>query len=139
MRRQPSPLACWSRHMASWLPLSLRRIHGQTAEPRNARPWGNPNGFTASTPLSMRKLVCCLCALLFAFPLTAVAADTDPPDTPQQKWFRDAKFGMFIHWGVYSVLGDGEWVMNNRHMSVRDYETIAPEFNPTEFNAAEWV
>jgi alpha-L-fucosidase len=60
-------------------------------------------------------------------------------DTPQQKWFRDAKFGMFIHWGVYSVLGDGEWVMNNRHMSVQDYETLPQQFNPVDFNAAEWV
>src|SRR5512137_592069 len=62
------------------------------------------------------------------------AAQTNTGDTPQQKWFRDAKFGMFIHWGVYSVLGDGEWVMNNRHMSIQDYETL-----PQQFNAAEWV
>ena len=67
------------------------------------------------------------------------AAQQDAQDTPQQKWFRDAKFGMFIHWGVYSVLGDGEWVMNNQHMSVTDYETLPQQFNPVEFNAAEWV
>ena len=35
-----------------------------------------------------------------------------------REWFQDARFGMFIHWGVYSVLGDGEWVMNNRKMTV---------------------
>ncbi len=67
------------------------------------------------------------------------AAQTNSGDTPQQKWFRDAKFGMFIHWGVYSVLGDGEWVMNNRHMPIEDYETLPQQFNPVDFNAAEWV
>ena len=46
---------------------------------------------------------------------------------------------MFIHWGVYSVLGDGEWVMNNRKISVANYEKLPPDFNPTDFNAAEWV
>ena len=53
--------------------------------------------------------------------------------------FQDAKFGMFIHWGVYSVLGKGEWVMNNDKIAVSDYEKLPPQFNPTEFNAAEWV
>ena len=62
-----------------------------------------------------------------------------PEATPQQQWFRDAKFGMFIHWGVYSVPGDGEWVMNNRGIPVGEYEELAPQFNPTEYNAAEWV
>jgi alpha-L-fucosidase len=46
---------------------------------------------------------------------------------------------MFIHWGVYSVLGDGEWVMHNRKMTIAEYEKLAPKFNPTEFDAAEWV
>ncbi|MFB3921656.1 MAG: alpha-L-fucosidase [Terriglobia bacterium] len=70
----------------------------------------------------------------------AVAGTPAPrEETPQQKWFRNAKFGMFIHWGVYSVLGDGEWVMNNRKMTVAEYEKLPPQFNPTEFNAAEWV
>ncbi len=61
------------------------------------------------------------------------------PETPQQQWFQDAKFGLFIHWGVYSVLGDGEWVMNNRKITVAEYEKLPPQFNPTEFNPAEWV
>jgi alpha-L-fucosidase len=56
-----------------------------------------------------------------------------------REWFQNARFGMFIHWGVYSVLGDGEWVMNNRKMTVAEYEKLPPQFNPTEYNAAEWV
>jgi len=56
-----------------------------------------------------------------------------------RQWFQDAKFGMFIHWGVYSVLGDGEWVMNNKKIPVSEYEKLPPQFNPVNFNAAEWV
>jgi len=56
-----------------------------------------------------------------------------------REWFQNARFGMFIHWGVYSVLGDGEWVMNNRKMTVAEYEKLTPQFNPTEYNPAEWV
>jgi alpha-L-fucosidase len=56
-----------------------------------------------------------------------------------RRWFQDAKFGMFIHWGVYSVLGDGEWVMNNKKIPVSEYEKLAPQFNPSNFNAAELV
>ena len=56
-----------------------------------------------------------------------------------REWFQDARFGMFIHWGVYSVLGDGEWVMNNRKIPISDYEKLPPAFNPIDFNAAEWV
>lgn len=56
-----------------------------------------------------------------------------------RQWFQDAKFGMFIHWGVYSVLGDGEWVMNNRGIAVHEYEKLPAFFNPTEFDPAQWV
>src|SRR6185295_18280636 len=56
-----------------------------------------------------------------------------------RKWFQDAKFGLFVHWGVYSVLGDGEWVMNNRKLRAAEYERLPGQFNPTGFNAAEWV
>jgi len=56
-----------------------------------------------------------------------------------RKEFRDDRFGVFIHWGIYSVLGDGEWVMNQRKMTVDEYEPLAKQFNPTKFDAAEWV
>ena len=74
----------------------------------------------------------------------ASAAGEEPYKPSQQnlearRWFQDAKFGMFIHWGVYSVLGDGEWVMNNKKIAVSEYEKLGPQFNPSSFNAAEWV
>ena len=56
-----------------------------------------------------------------------------------RKWFSDAKFGLFIHWGVYSILGDGEWVMNNQNISIEEYEKLPSFFNPIEYNPKEWV
>jgi len=81
---------------------------------------------------------------LLMFPLLALSLAGQsyrpaPENLKAREWFQDAKFGMFIHWGVYSVLGDGEWVMHNRKMTIAEYEKLAPKFNPTEFNAAEWV
>src|SRR5687767_5947011 len=56
-----------------------------------------------------------------------------------RQWFRDAKFGLFVHWGVYSQLGQGEWVMQNREIPVGTYEWLASAFNPMKFDAREWV
>jgi alpha-L-fucosidase len=56
-----------------------------------------------------------------------------------REWFRDARFGMFIHWGVYSQLGQGEWVMENRGIPVDTYEWLASAFNPVKFDAHAWV
>ena len=64
-------------------------------------------------------------------------------------WWRDARFGMFIHWGIYSVpaggykgapiKGLGEWIMDKAAIPVTEYETFAAEFNPVDFNADSWV
>ncbi|MFT3827178.1 MAG: alpha-L-fucosidase [Chitinophagaceae bacterium] len=65
------------------------------------------------------------------------------------QWFRDAKFGLFIHWGLYSNLagvwngkryyGSGEWIMSQGKIPAKDYAAAAAQFNPTEFNAEEWA
>lgn len=62
-----------------------------------------------------------------------------PENLAARRWFQDAKFGLFIHWGASSVLGDGEWVMNNRRIPASLYERLAPQFNPTQFDPAAWV
>ena len=72
-------------------------------------------------------------------PLVAQAEPVPPERLAAREWFRDARFGMFIHWGVYSLLGAGEWVMHNRNIAVPAYEWLASTFNPVRFNAAEWV
>lgn len=53
--------------------------------------------------------------------------------------FSQARFGIFIHWGIYSMLGDGEWVMHNKNINHKEYEKLAGGFYPHKFNAAEWV
>jgi alpha-L-fucosidase len=53
--------------------------------------------------------------------------------------FQDIKFGMFIHWGLYSLLGRGEWVMHWEKIPVLAYEKLVPQFNPIEFDADTWV
>jgi alpha-L-fucosidase len=53
--------------------------------------------------------------------------------------FSNDRFGLFIHWGPFSILGDGEWVMNNRNITVKNYKRLVNFFNPIDFNAAEWV
>ena len=53
--------------------------------------------------------------------------------------FQDNKFGIFLHYGIYSMLGDGEWVMNNKNLNWEEYAKLASGFYPIEFDAAEWV
>lgn len=62
-----------------------------------------------------------------------------PENLEARQWFQDAKFGLFVHWGVYSILGDGEWVMNNQNIPVDAYEKLPAFFNPIDFDAEEWV
>jgi alpha-L-fucosidase len=88
---------------------------------------------------STRKLVTSLLAAACAVMASAEDYKPAPENLKAREWFQDSRFGLFIHWGVYSVLGKGEWVMNNDHMSVSAYEKLPIQFNPTAFDAAEWV
>jgi alpha-L-fucosidase len=81
-------------------------------------------------------------AALLLIALTGAHAQTDSLPAARaaaREWYQDARFGMFVHWGVYSLLGDGEWVMNNRSIRVDRYEWLASTFNPVKFDAHEWV
>src|ERR1700733_10624283 len=75
-------------------------------------------------------------------------------ETPTQRdarmaWWREARFGMFIHWGLYSIPAGtwkgkqvpsiGEWIMNTGSIPVADYKGFAAQFNPTSFNAHDIV
>ena len=84
-----------------------------------------------------------LCSMIFVISVIFTEAQSKyVPTAENQKsrdWFQDARFGLFIHWGVYSVLGDGEWVMNNQQIPIKTYEKIPAFFNPTQFDPKEWV
>jgi alpha-L-fucosidase len=86
------------------------------------------------------RLFALIIAAACLVPLRAQSGYTPPAaNLAAREWFQDARFGMFIHWGVYSVLGDGEWVMQNKKIPIPDYEKLPAAFNPIDFNAAEWV
>ena len=57
----------------------------------------------------------------------------------RMKWWHEAKFGMFIHWGLYSVLGRHEWVMEMEGIPAQEYEKLAKQFNPKPNAAREWA
>jgi len=71
----------------------------------------------------------------------ASAADVASSGAPaaSRAWFRDARFGMFIHFGLYSTLERGEWVMHYERIPPADYQKRIAFFNPSEFNARAWV
>ena len=73
--------------------------------------------------------------------LTVVAQSYQPsPENLQaRREYQDMKFGMFIHWGVYSVLGDGEWVLHNRKLKLDEYNRLPAFFDPEKFDAQAWV
>lgn len=85
---------------------------------------------------------------LVALALNVCAAEAKPADDRLQVW-REAKFGMFIHWGLYSALAgsyngkeidnNGEWIMDRALIPVAAYAAYAKDFNPVKFDAAEWV
>ena len=88
----------------------------------------------------MKKII--FAFLIFCIQLSLNAQSQyvpSPENLKAREWFQDAKFGMFIHWGVYSVLGDGEWVMNNQRIDKQTYQKLPAFFNPIGYDPKEWV
>jgi len=86
----------------------------------------------------MKKLAT-LCFLLPLFYSMNAQYTPTPQNLAARQWFEDARFGLFIHWGPFSIPGDGEWVMNNRNITVKNYTRLMDFFNPIDFDAAQWV
>ena len=92
-------------------------------------------------------------SLMLVLGLSVPAAAQATSETATQRdarmsWWREARFGMFIHWGAYAVLAGsyhgqrvngGEWIMNNAHIPISEYETYVHQFNPVDYDPATWV
>ena len=78
-------------------------------------------------------------SLVFFLAVPALGYEPTPENLEAREWFQDAKFGLFVHWGTYSVLGDGGWVMHRRKMSAQEYERLPGLFNPYNFDPKQWV
>jgi alpha-L-fucosidase len=87
-----------------------------------------------------------LAAAMCIVPSAAMAQGV--PEKPSAKddgqaarvdWWRKARFGMFIHWGIYSIPGQGEWVQWDKKIPVNEYAKLADRFNPVDFNADSWA
>ncbi len=88
----------------------------------------------------MKKIISVFGIFFSILQLSAQQSYTPSPENMKaREWFADAKLGLFIHWGPFSIPGDGEWVMNNRNITVKNYTRLMNFFNPIEFDAAKWV
>ena len=71
--------------------------------------------------------------------LPAILNETPEQHKTRMAWWHDAKFGMFIHWGLYAIPGKGEWIQWNQQIPVEEYAKLAGEFKPDKFNPEEWA
>jgi alpha-L-fucosidase len=107
---------------------------------------------SASPTRSSRQRRHCLALLLFLAVCVVPAQRghaVDPPADPSlagserngaaREWFQDAKLGLFVHWGVYALVGKGEWVMEKDKLPISQYAKLPPRFKPEKFDALAWV
>ena len=96
----------------------------------------------------MRNALVAALSLVLTLPSMPRASAADAQQE-RLRWWTEARFGMFIHWGIYTVPagewngrqieGLGEWIMNRGRIPVADYAEFTKQFNPVKFNADEWV
>ncbi len=97
----------------------------------------------------MKKYTLFFLLMVMAIITTHAQMAATPDSLQKMKWWKDAKFGMFIHWGIYAVpagmyhgekvKGIGEWIMNTAKIPVAEYKAYAKEFNPVKYNPDAWV
>src|SRR4051794_36649035 len=99
--------------------------------------------------LSLKVCVALMCGWAAVAQPGAKPLPAPKSQDEKMQWFREAKFGLFIHWGLYAIpagewkgqpiAGIGEWIMNRAQIPVKEYEQLATQFNPVKFNAEQWV
>ena len=88
----------------------------------------------------MKKTLLLIATLLASY--VGMAQETYHPTDENLKareQFQDEKFGIFLHWGLYSMMGTTEWIMTNRDINYKEYPKLAKTFYPSEFDADAWV
>lgn len=97
----------------------------------------------------MKRLI--VSTLISLFLLSGAVGQESPKERDtRMQWWREARFGMFIHWGVYAQMagvykgheqarGGAEWILNRMKVPVAEYKSIARQFNPVNYNPGEWV
>lgn len=88
---------------------------------------------------NMKALALILCLLMGMTGVNAQKYTPSASNLANRTWFEQAKLGVFVHWGIYSVLGDGEWVMNNQKIGLDEYALLTKFFNPIDFDAKQWA
>ena len=91
----------------------------------------------------MTNILRLLSILLVLLPTVGLQAQSSYQPTAEnlesRKEFADMKFGIFLHWGIYSMFGQGEWYMNNANLDWQEYQKAASGFYPSRFDAKAWV
>lgn len=87
----------------------------------------------------MKKIYLFFVLFVFFISLSAQKYVPTVENLKARKEFSDMKFGIFIHWGIYSMFGQGEWYLHNAKLNPQEYAKAAAGFYPAQFDASEWV